>query len=420
MPIAKIYNLMLLSEAIGIGFIVSIFIYMALRYTPRGNKRIAAQWKQWAKKKLDHLKNRASPVKRKGYIGQQYDIPIRDGNVFIKIGAVMSKGKSIMDDIDIVAKRVEVVTGEKFVFILYGRRRIGGDSLQPFIHKIDVNTETFDTDTIDTRKRREHATAIDSPNKIIYSFGGFTGTGGNTRTPELHSYNITTQVETTLWDGAPALPEETSGADMVIDQPNQQLYIFGGFRETSGFSDILWRYDIALNTMTDVTPGTSPTARHYLKMVIKGSIIYLFGGLGSGLTRFNDLWKFDINTGLWTDISPVSKPGIRSSHGMAIRGSKIYVFGGLLYNNELWVYDIGTGIWTNITPASGNPSIRAWCPLVVSGNRLFTFAGLTSGFVVADPRVLWIYDIDEGAWSSFTLPNQTFLTQWAHTMEALD
>ena len=112
---------------------------------------------------------------------------------------------------------------------------------------------------------------------------------------------------------------------------------------------------------TDVSPGVSPEARAWHKVVFdsdRGKAI-LFGGETATGVQLNDVWEFDFSTRTWVDITPpigAVRPRPRSRFGMAYDPlrHRVIVYGGTLgvagdvSNGETWEFDPVGRQWTLI------------------------------------------------------------------------
>ncbi len=163
--------------------------------------------------------------------------------------------------------------------------------------------------------------------------------------------------------------------------PNGLVWIFGGFDSASGgYRNDLWRYDPSNSTWSEVSNNRAiNTAGQYSGTTLYPGArsasstwtdlngnLWLFGGTGFDSTgsagRLNDLWKYDPAINQWTWISgsdlAESTGNYDSSAGMALQPSARYGASSWYSNTgELWLFGgrAGPGTFNDLwkfTPAS--------------------------------------------------------------------
>jgi len=234
------------------------------------------------------------------------------------------------------------------------------------------------------------------------------------------------------------------------------FWLFGGSNGSGSHSNLLWKYDPAINQWARIrgstvnnSPGSygtlgvpSPTNDPPSRWETSASWtdnennLWLFGGMDPNYV--NDLWKYDITTNEWTWMSgsntsnqfavygtkgipdPANIPGARHCYTKwKDQSGNLWLFGGTGNNanqtgslNDLWRYDISTNEWTwmcgtaSVTDNGLNgplcelsvnyrPSCRyetRSCWTDANGN-FWLFGGLAS----VEMNDLWIYVPDSNA-----------------------
>ncbi|MHA2253479.1 MAG: Kelch repeat-containing protein, partial [Candidatus Kariarchaeaceae archaeon] len=134
-----------------------------------------------------------------------------------------------------------------------------------------------------------------------------------------YSYTLTTTVQ-----ASPDKPNARAGHNMVYDEVNQKIILFGGIEEPvsihNWYSTLLndtWSYDLKKNVWKELKPIISPSPRVWHSMVYdsENNKIMLFGGVTVN-DRVGDMWEFNYNTNTWTEILPLNKPTNRSDNSL--------------------------------------------------------------------------------------------------------
>ena len=175
---------------------------------------------------------------------------------------------------------------------------------------------------------------------------------------------------------------------------SNNLWLFGGYLNSLGYTQDLWKYDIPTNEWTWMkgpsTPGQPgvygtkgiPAATNYpgaryeaaASWVDDQNNLWLFGGYGvdalNGVGLLNDLWMYNIATDEWMWVAGESSANPPGSYG--IKGvpdpsneppgrmsysrwkdhhGNFWLFGGGSYVNstsfnDLWKYDLASSTWT--------------------------------------------------------------------------
>jgi hypothetical protein len=189
----------------------------------------------------------------------------------------------------------------------------------------------------------------------------------------------------TLLQPAGGPPNIRYGVAATFDPVAGELVTFAGFTNMGRFHDT-WRLDPALETWTDVTPGTTPLERclHAACYDAVGGRMIMYGGQNSG--ALDDIWAFDFATDTWTELTPATRPPGRYFASMVYdeANRRATVFGGHMdagLTGEVWVFDLWTGAWTELFPAGTAPSQREGAAAVYDGiaDRMVFFGGNDGG-----------------------------------------
>ena len=173
-------------------------------------------------------------------------------------------------------------------------------------------------------------------------------------------------------------PGARLGMGSWISSNHQLLYLFGGYSNSGGMSD-LWSFDLFTDTWTWISGPNSagqggvfgvqgtPSIDNYPSGRLSpacfgfGDNLYLFGGYSNYYA--NDLWRFTISTGEWTWIGGSSSPGNTGAYiqqgvagngnypsnredgkGWTIGGGKYWMYGGVGnvggVMNDLWKFEV--------------------------------------------------------------------------------
>ncbi|XP_077989596.1 kelch domain-containing protein 1-like [Glandiceps talaboti] len=131
--------------------------------------------------------------------------------------------------------------------------------------------------------------------------------------------------------------------------------------------------------------------------------LYVFGGVvssgNSEIVESNDLLVFDSDSQTWSKAPTQGQPpSPRSGATMVVIGNKLYLFGGLSRDfgwfDDLHCYDLATSTWSEIDEATGpSPSPRDKIASVAIGNKMYIFGGF--GPHVSEEDVLGSQDDDD-------------------------
>lgn len=173
------------------------------------------------------------------------------------------------------------------------------------------------------------------------------------------------------WDGSAWTQLSPTGGPPVArtnhaayyDDSTDRIYVHGGQASGPTLRDDIWRYDVAANTWTDVTPLTRPGARHSHAFAreqhaVGAALAVLFGGTDAGGLDA-ETWSWDPSTELFTILAPATSPSARSGHAMSVTNNptkEVILFGGStnlvgpVLSSETWRWNGTT--WTLLTPTT--------------------------------------------------------------------
>ena len=210
-------------------------------------------------------------------------------------------------------------------------------------------------------------------------------------------------------------PAGRSRACVAYDPEGRRIIMRGG--RADGFSlsdDKTWEFNLATNAWTErvtesAPPGVVGCAMAY---VPSQRAIYHYGGgfQVDGAFGFSDeLWRFDLATNQW---SRVSAGGTAPSRGydmtMAERGGTLFLFaGGIgirgngLFSRDLYTFDVARAQWTRLPASGARPVGRRghWMIASADGQRVLIGGGESNTGALED---VWLYDRARGAWQDLT------------------
>jgi hypothetical protein len=196
------------------------------------------------------------------------------------------------------------------VCVLFGGDDAGGLDAETWTYASSTQTWTNKAPAGPPGAREKFAFAFRETDGLCYLFGG-TDAGG--LDAETWSYNASTNTWANL---APAAsPGARDGCQMVWDQDNDRLVMFGG-EDAGGLDAETWAYSFSGNTWTNLAPASNPSARKRHAMVwdTANDRILLFGGMTNigASTASAETWEFI--DGDWSQITPTNSPTARYGH----------------------------------------------------------------------------------------------------------
>ena len=203
-----------------------------------------------------------------------------------------------------------------------------------------------------------------------------------------------------LADSNDSEPLARAGHTMTARTSTGDLYLFGGFGSDNALKNDLWRWNGS--AWTQLTPtGGPPVARasHAAYYDAENDRIYVHGGQSVGPVNRDDIWRYDVAANTWTDVTPVTKPGARHSHSFAEEQFGLedaILFGGIDAGGldaETWRWDPSTELFTLLSPAT-SPTARSNHAMAVTnfpGLTVVLFGGVTNlvGPVISSQTWEW-------------------------------
>lgn len=191
------------------------------------------------------------------------------------------------------------------------------------------------------------------------------------------------------WTNAQPIPANKADATAAVY--NNELYVFGGYDNTS--SDVLnqtFEYDPVLNTWTQ--KADMPTPFWGAIAVQYGGKIYVFGGQTDATVAYtNEI--YDPTTNTWTTGAGVP-PEIAHQGVMGVLlGSEIHLF----YKNYHYVYDPFTDIYTQEADV---PTPVTWGTCAVVNNTIYVIGGDSYGSSDGPTNVTQAYDPLADTWQT--------------------
>ncbi|KAG9002625.1 Negative regulator of mitotic exit [Tulasnella sp. JGI-2019a] len=257
-------------------------------------------------------------------------------------------------------------------------------------------------------------------------------------------------------------------AGAVIDQPNNDLYLFstrgmsmtlieakgdippariGHASAMFGSMLIVWGGDAKTKYLDKhdeglylfdphiyewiriPTAGPAPVGRYGHTMTMCGARFFIFGGQTD--TDFkNDLWAFDptlLKTPdpTWELYSPspegsTQAPAPRMGHVCANYGDKIYMFGGRdgqYHYNDTWAFDVPTRTWKELSCTGFIPVPREGHKAAIVDDVIYIFGG--RGFDGKDLGDLVAFNISNSRWYKLRDTESVLGSRSGHAMAAL-
>lgn len=191
--------------------------------------------------------------------------------------------------------------------------------------KADTNNE------LGPKKRTDHTTAYDGKRGSIILFGGYS------KAPGVHFIPVADVVSGETWEfdgsGWEKLhvegPEPRCGHQMVYDEGNGVIVLFGGYNKSDYFNDT-WLWEGNSASWSKMDSGNKPSARynHAMTYDCVNKKVLLFGGKTLSDVPLNDLWEW--NGSDWKLLVENAPPKPRFGHGFVYdeKRNKTILFGG--------------------------------------------------------------------------------------------
>jgi hypothetical protein len=215
---------------------------------------------------------------------------------------------------------------------------------------------------------------VDEGRGELVVLGGRDGSFQETPTAEL--VDLETGAVTSLDPMGAA--DHPVGCHAVFLPDRDEGYVFGGFAQSGGFTNAMFRYSPEDRSFTEVTiTGDAPPARYdgAFRYPAEGGPIYLVSGMGMsvGAKFYGDVWTFDPASATWSEIAVAGGPPGRRLPWVAFAGdgsALVLGFGsdspqGQTMLGDLWRLDLGAGRWSQPGFEGAAPAVRGfaqWLP----------------------------------------------------------
>ncbi|MHA2296871.1 MAG: Kelch repeat-containing protein [Candidatus Hodarchaeales archaeon] len=257
--------------------------------------------------------------------------------------------------------------------------------------------------------RLSHDMVYDESNQQVILFGGMLTSQG----PELRDtwlFNCTSDTWVELEFGYTEKPSSMFDHSMVYDSINQQVIL------TGGWSGETWIFDPQDIEWTKVSSVTHPSSRNSAGMYFDpvNEKVILFGGYLEDDSKADDTWIFDTANNTWTEVFPSNeKPTGRYGHSLVYDSvnQRGLLFGGrtTVTQNDTWAYDYSSNSWTLLHPTQ-NPEARYWHDAVFDANNqnMFLFGGdgggvLNNGvWTDRSKNDVWMFNTQNDQWTEIS------------------
>jgi hypothetical protein len=194
-------------------------------------------------------------------------------------------------------------------------------------------------------------------------------------------------------------PKPRAGAALVRGPSGNTVYLLGGYRLGSPYSDELWRYDPATDGWTFI--ANAPFARTAMASALHTGTGELWFCGGRGPTASAECQSYNPTTNVWTPRPAL--PSARYDFAMAYDPftENLYAFGGrqsaAVYYGDLLVLRKGATAWESVIPAGDTPPARSGHALYydITRKELVLTLGYTrdpATAIVSRPTDLWTYN----------------------------
>jgi uncharacterized membrane protein YozB (DUF420 family) len=250
--------------------------------------------------------------------------------------------------------------------------------------------------------RYEHGMQYNEATDQVFVFGG---RDGNQVYNDLWVLNVEKVIWQRLGANAPVAPPARYNLAMIVDAAGQNIYITAGHSPGGQSYNDIWRFEVASETWTDLTPtaATPPAARYGTPGLNIGDGLVLTHGFGGG-RRYDDTWRFDLASGQWSNITPAGAlPVGRCLFAATASEQRLVMHGGCATPNgpcfldDAWVLDTTTEAWTQVL-SEVKPVGRQYQTLVdITGrDQLILYGGQDASRAARDD--IWFLHLDTGQW----------------------
>jgi hypothetical protein len=204
-------------------------------------------------------------------------------------------------------------------------------------------------------------------------------------------------------------PDPREDHTWTLDEAASTAYLFGG-RADDVASNELWRYDLATDAWTQLSPaGDVPSARFgHVAAWAEGVGLIIWSGQ-AGPAFFTDVWVYNPSADAWRELPAGGDvpPARYGSCGGIGPDGRLWISHGFTEDrgrfSDTRAYDFSTNSWQDMTPEGGRPVDRCLhdCFWTADG-RLVLYAGQTTGVpAIGD---LWSYEAAQAAWAEAPTP----------------
>src|ERR687898_1095577 len=199
----------------------------------------------------------------------------------------------------------------------------------------------------------------------------------------------TTTAESFWTAGAPMPTPRTEVTAAIL---KDDIYVIGGFDESSQVTDIVEVYNIANNTWSKAAPLPEPL--HHTAAASYNNKIYVVGGYTAPWSPSNKLFIYDFVQDKWQEGKPM--PTARGALNVNFINGTLYAIGGSsdrpLNSNE--AYDPSSDTWTS---KALMPTARHHAGSAVVSGKIFVIGGRISGSL-ENISVNEAYDPEQDKW----------------------
>lgn len=263
--------------------------------------------------------------------------------------------------------------------IYYQRHGYSYGAVGESVYEYNPSTNAWTTKTASNRWSLSQSGSV-TDGTDIYVIQGST-------TAVLRKYSV----GTSTWSNLTSAPGNFTDAGGTIITDGTYIYGFQG--GTTSF----WRYAIATNIWSSVTPASLPVAENSVGGIdltyVNGKIYYQRHGYTWGAVS-ESVYEYNPNANAWTTKAASNRWSLSQS-GSTTDGIDIYTIQG--YSTAVFrKYSVGTSAWSDLASAPGNFADVGGA-IGTNGTDVYAFQGGTTAF--------WKYTIAANTWlSSSTLP----------------
>jgi len=193
-----------------------------------------------------------------------------------------------------------------------------------------------------------------------------------------------------FWTAGAAMPSPRTEVTATVLKDD--IYVIGGFDESSQVTDIVEVYNITNNSWTKSAPLPEPL--HHAAAAAYDDKIYVVGGYTAQWSPSNKLFIYDPVRDKWQEGNPM--PTARGALNVNFINGTLYAIGGSsdrpLSSNE--AYDPSNNTWT---PRALMPTARHHAGSVVVDGKIFVIGGRISDSL-ENLSVNEAYDPEQDKW----------------------